>query len=178
MKFFNKLKNKNKGFTLIELIVSLGILAVLSGVLIPSLIVSMNDAKAKNDNATLGHLTELHQAAVQEHETYHYFAQTVDKLADGQKSVYFWYESDEEGNVTFKAMNLAYPAGATQAQKDEINHIAGQLKVKVCDYINGTYEIPQMESRSNKSNTYIVCISATNREFLVRAQGYWFNKDE
>ena len=137
----------------------------------------MNDSKTKADNATLGHLTELHQAAVQEHETYHYFAQTVDKLAEGQKSVYFWYEADDEGNVTFKAMNLAYPTGCTQATKDEINHYAGQLKVKVRDYITGTYEIPQMESRSNRSNTYIVCISATNRDFLVRAQGYWLTEN-
>lgn len=177
-KFLKKVRNTKAGFSLIELVVALGILAVLGGVLVPSLVTAANDARANTDNATMGHLAELHKNAVQEHATYYYFSQTVNLLNEGEKNVYFWYDSDAEGNVTFKAMNLAYPTGCSQETQDEINHWAGQLKVKVCDYINGTLEMPTMESRTNKSNTYIVCVSATNREFLVKAEGYWLPKTD
>lgn len=175
---FKRLKNNKSGFTLIELIVSLGILAVLSGVLIPSLIASAQDARRNTDDATMSHLTELHKAAVQEHSTYNYFAQTVDRLEDGKKCIYFWYVTDDSGQVALQKMNLEYPAGATQTQVDEINSWAGQLRTKVCDYVNGTIEMPVMEARANKNNTYIVCISATNREYLVKVQGYWQTKAE
>ena len=180
-KLFNKIKNlkaNKKGFTLIELVVSIGILAVLAGVMVPSLIVSANQARKDADDAAMSQLAQLHKAAIQEHETYHYFAQTVDKLADGEKNVYFWYESDEDGNVVFSAMNLKYPDDSTGPEQEQINQWAGQLKVKVKEYISGTYEIPQMQSRTNKSKTYIVCVSATNREFLVKSQGYWMLEDE
>ena len=178
MRIFRKTKKAKLGFSLIELVVAFAIVAVLGGVLIPSLVASANDTRKKNDDATMGHLTELHQAAAQEHATYYYFSQTVNKLAEGEKSIYFWYESDEEGNVTFKAMNLAYPTGITAEQQEEINHWAGQFKVKVCDYISGTYDFPQMEAPVNKSQTYIVCISATNREYLVRVNGYWLPTED
>lgn len=173
LKKWFKNKSHNAGFTLIELVVSIGILAVLGGVLVPTLISSANDARKDNDDAVMGHLAELHQAAAQEHATYNYFSQTIDRLDDGKKCIYFWYYSDMDGNVNFKAMNLEYPAGATPAQKEEINKWAGQFRTKVTDYINGTIEMPVMESRSNKDKTYIVCISATNREYLVRVEGYW-----
>lgn len=177
-KWFKKHKNNKAGFTLIELVVSIGILAVLGGVLAPTLISAANDARKDNDDAVMGHLAELHKGAAQEHATYNYFAQTVDRLADGEKCIYFWYNSDADGVVTFQAMNLKYPDGATQPQKDEINHWAGQFRTKVTDYINGTIEMPVMESRSNKNKTYIVCISATNREYLVRVEGYWLPDPE
>lgn len=173
IKWFKKHKNNKAGFTLIELVVSIGILAVLGGVLVPTLISSANDARKDNDDAVMGHLAELHKGGAQEHDTYHYFAQTVDRLDEGKKCIYFWYSSDQDGYVNFQAMNLDYPAGATQAQKDEINKWAGQFRSKMTDYINGTIEMPVMESRSNKNQTYIVCISATNREYLVRVEGYW-----
>lgn len=173
-----QLRNNKYGFSLMELIVAFAIVAILGGVLIPTLVASANDTRKNNDDAVMSHLAELHQAAAQEHATYYYFSQTVNKLADGEKNIYFWYESDAEGNVTFKAMNLKYPDGITAEQQEEINNWAGQFKVKVCDYINGTFDFPQMEAKINYSKTYIVCISATNREFLVRTNGYWLNPGE
>lgn len=177
-KLFNKLRNAKTGFSLIELVVCIAILAVLAGVLIPSFIGSSNEARSDSDDAVMAHLAEIYKTAIQEHDIYNYFSQTVQKLDEGEQSVYFWYKTDDDGNVSFYAMNLEYPDASTEDQRNEILNVAGQLKVKARDYVNGSYEIPKMEARNHRNRTYVICVSATKREFLVNVTSNWLEEAE
>lgn len=168
-----KYKTKNKGFSLIELVVVIAIMAVMSAVLVPSMISSSNEARMKTDNSAMGTLAQIYKSAVQEHETYYYFQRTIDLLEDGHKQVFFWYDVDEQGNVSYRAMNLKYPDSSTIQEQNEINSWASQLKNRANDYVNGSYDFPKMESRENWNKSYVITVTATNREYLVNVSGNW-----
>lgn len=167
------LKNKNKGFSLLELVVTVGIMAVLAGVLIPSMVTASNDSRQKSDDAAMQHLTELYKSATQEHQAYYYFSRAMELLDEGEKEVYFWYDIDANGNVTYRAMNLKYPDNATAATINDINVWASQYKDRANDYIKGSYEIPQMESKNSFKKCYVIAVTATEREYLVNVKGDW-----
>lgn len=67
MKTFEKLKNNERGFTLVELIVVLVILAVLAAILVPTLLGYINQASAQKDFAAAESLREAAQAEIDEH---------------------------------------------------------------------------------------------------------------
>jgi type IV pilus assembly protein PilA len=62
------LKRKVKGFTLIELIVVMGILAVLAGVLVPNMINSIRKAKVNTANANAKAIFNASQTIAQNYE--------------------------------------------------------------------------------------------------------------
>jgi len=62
------LKRKVKGFTLIELIVVMGILAVLAGVLVPNMINSIRKAKVNTANANAKAIFNASQTVAQQYE--------------------------------------------------------------------------------------------------------------
>ena len=60
MEFINRMRKKDKGFTLVEIIVVLVILAILAAFLIPSMVGFVGDAK---DKAGLAQAREVYIAA-------------------------------------------------------------------------------------------------------------------
>lgn len=62
------MKRKVKGFTLIELIVVMGILAVLAGVLVPNMINSIRKAKVNTANANAKAIFNASQTVAQQYE--------------------------------------------------------------------------------------------------------------
>ena len=67
MKTFEKLKSNEHGFTLVELIVALVILAVLAAIFVPTLLGYINQASAQKDFAAAESLREAAQAEIDEH---------------------------------------------------------------------------------------------------------------
>lgn len=174
------LNNKNKGFSLLELIVTIGIMAVLAGILIPSMVTASNDSRKKTDEAAMQHLAEVYKSAAQEHQAYYYFSRAVELLEDGEKEVYVWYEvkndptdPDSKGEVQYVGMNLKYPEGASADTIYAINDWGSKFKDEITDYVNGTYEIPKMESKDSYGKSYVIAITATEREYLVNVRGKW-----
>lgn len=166
-------KNKNKGFSLLELVVVIAIMAVLAGVLIPSMITASNDARRDADDAIMNDLAQIYKSAVQEHETYYFFSRTVDLMDDGEKAVYFWYNVDREGNVTYDDMNWRYPDGVTADEKHEIDTWAAKLEQNARDYVNGSFEMPVMESKDSFKKSYVIEVAASGREYLVHVKSAW-----
>ncbi|MEG0075475.1 MAG: type II secretion system protein [Eubacterium sp.] len=119
MQFINKLKKNQKGFTLVELIVVLVILAILAAFTIPAMLGFVNDAKGKAYIAEAREVYMAYQSAASE------FAGDLDAVADG------------------KYTQAAPGAGTKSAavQKSALNKLVGDL-VKIDDKgavtINGT----------------------------------------
>ena len=75
-------KNEKKGFSLVEIIVSICILAVLMSVLVPSYIAMMNDSRIKKDEAKFESICTAFKKALGEPEV--------------QNEVEQFYAEDEE----------------------------------------------------------------------------------
>lgn len=163
--------NLNKGFSLIELVVVIAIMAVMAAIMVPSMTSASNESRLSADNSAMEHLAQVYKTAVQEHDNYYLFSRTIDLLDD--KQVFFWYKVDEDGDVSYHAMNINYPEQATDDKKNEINGWASQLKDGTLDWVNGSYEIPKMEAKKSWGKSYVIVVSATNREYLVNVTGQW-----
>ena len=69
-KFIDVRKNENKGFSLIELIVVVAIMAVLVAVLAPSLLAYVERSRAQKDNSAMGEVTNAFKLALADQEIY------------------------------------------------------------------------------------------------------------
>lgn len=169
----NRLKRNNKGFSLIELVVTIAIMAVLAGVLIPSMVTASNESRMKSDESVMNHLTETYKSAIQEHQNYYYFSRVMQLLEDDKQQIFFWYDVDNDGNVSYRAVNLVYPVAISESEKQEIDSWVTKLRKGANDYVNGSYEIPKLESKTSCNKSYVIAVSATGREYLVNVQGAW-----
>ena len=65
-KFLNKIRNNNKGFTLVELIIVIAIIAVLSAAIAPQYIKWVENSKESADEANLGNVLSAVQVEAAE----------------------------------------------------------------------------------------------------------------
>ncbi len=68
MKLFNRKKKNNKGFSLVELIVVVAIMAVLMGVLVPTLIRNVEKSKIQKDKSAVAEIANAMTVALASEE--------------------------------------------------------------------------------------------------------------
>ena len=76
-----KTKNNNKGFSLVELIVVVAIMAVLVGVLAPAYLSYVEKTRLQKDNSAIGEICAAIQTAMADEEAYNEAATTPSMLA-------------------------------------------------------------------------------------------------
>jgi type IV pilus assembly protein PilA len=108
-----KRKNGQKGFTLVELIVVMAILAVLAAIAVPRYTGIQNTAKVKADGSTA--MAIIHAARLQESAT----GTAVDSLADGA------------GSVKLKETYMAQPVPIQAGDKFVLSKDSGNDEYKV-----------------------------------------------
>jgi type IV pilus assembly protein PilA len=70
MNFNDVRKNENKGFSLVELIVVIAIMAVMTAVLAPSLLQYVERSRAQKDDSAMGELTNAIKLAMADQDVY------------------------------------------------------------------------------------------------------------
>ena len=68
--FNNLRKNSNKGFSLVELIVVIAIMAILTAVLAPSLLQYVERSRAQKDDSAMGEVTDAVEIAIADQDVY------------------------------------------------------------------------------------------------------------
>ena len=108
MTFNDVRKNENKGFSLVELIVVIAIMAVMTAVLAPSLLQYVERSRAQKDDSAMGELTNAIQLALADQDAYDECLKWNDKDAktsyyDENGHVAAKVDADAKGNFTYKA---------------------------------------------------------------------------
>ncbi len=127
-RIINKLKNR-KGFTLIELIVVLAVLAVIMAIAIPRFLGVQQTAKLNSDDATIGLIAKAAEL---------YYAQNP--TATDVNSADDLVAKDYIDKISFKTSRY----GATSGSAIDITHSSGEITMKYSThevYPNNTLDV-------------------------------------
>lgn len=151
-------KNK-KGFTLIEIVVVVAVLAVLAAIFVPSLFSSMLDTKEKSDASALENLKITIQIAAQNSDGYKELKKASEESAD--KSVMLMYQMDN-GALKIKEVSIVSEIDGkiTNQTDSDLGKDLEKLRIYFDNYING-----QLDPIVFESDKYLerenVCYSIT-----------------
>ena len=171
-------KNENKGFSLVELIVVIAIMAVMTAVLAPSLLQYVERSRAQKDDSAMGEVTNAIQIAMADQNIYDevlYYtcygnvscyvdsANADNKTFDGLSTV-----KDAEGSVYVKTKD-----GIDTDRKEEYNYTddarhADEIEYWAAGNMRGVTITFQPEKNSNASQ-YTLSKAIINK-FVVTGQ--------
>ena len=130
------MKNNNKGFSLVELIVVIAIMAVLVGVLAPSLLRYVEKSRAQKDESAMSEVTNAIQLAIADEEVY-------DEVAPATgTTVTFTFTPNSDGKITISA------GIADDSYPDLLDEVEGSVGTEI-----------QLNSKAHKSDTYTVTVT-------------------
>lgn len=137
----NNKKRNNKGFSLVELIVVVAIMAVLVGVLAPAYLTYVEKSRAQKDASALEEVRHAVEIAVAEERIYD--TVTFDATKGTTVTV-----TVNNGTATITT-TATTPTGAAEAPLlTEVKKVVGTVKTDSKAYENGTYTIT-LESQTS-----------------------------
>lgn len=146
-------KMDNKGFSLVELIVVVAIMAVLMTVLAPQYLKYVEKARLQKDNSAIAEIANAIKIAMAD--------ETINSAVTDGTTITFANSAGDDATVTFSA-NVMLPGGTTVCGKlaDELTDVMGAS----CKTSSNTY---------NESSTPIVItINKTGSSVSVSATGF------
>lgn len=163
---------KRKGFSLIELVVTIAIIAILSVLLVPSVISSLRDGKINNDESYVKQLCNVIHSASQESKIYYNFTRICDEC--DTKEIKLTFKSEFDGTFAYVKMedpDYDYPVTGNDLEKRE--KYAADFESSMLDYINGTIEMTPMQSDLYRNRTLTIIITPTTREYQTTVTSEW-----
>lgn len=160
----NLMNNENKGFSLVELIVVIAIMAVLTSVLAPSLLGYVEKSRMQKDDSAMGEVANAIQLALADQNVYdeclHYnLKQNKSCYVDGSQTTETKkiYDKGSEADLadTDKAKNVAWHYGDEVRLKDEKLYTAnGQMRGMTITFTSsggsGAVQFDLAEARINE----------------------------
>jgi prepilin-type N-terminal cleavage/methylation domain-containing protein len=172
-------KNENKGFSLVELIVVIAIMAVLTAVLAPSLLQYVERSRAQKDDSAMGEVTNAILLAMSDQNIYD---EVLYYTAYGNYSCYV--DGDTATNIeTNKTITKAGSGTGTNAKKaqymyNDDTRMLDETVYSAAGNMRGVTITFQPQKSSNKS--YFVLANGIVNKFLqgsTSTSGYDFDND-
>jgi type IV pilus assembly protein PilA len=173
-----KIKRLNrKGFSLIELVAVIAIMAVLSALLVPSFFTSLEGGREDNDKTWGTKMSQTVQMAAQTQKTF-FKLQNVFDLTNATEIIITYKMSDEEDTkriMVYEDLILGDSNIDTINNDDKISvdDDFAKLKQEIEDYINGTIEPYEIQSKYYNGASYKMKVSLTERDYLVKVSSEW-----
>lgn len=163
------MKTKNKGFSLIELIVAVAILSVFVVILSPSILSTTADIREKSDEAAIANLTSTIQSGTQQSAIFKDAKKVANKTKLNQ--VTFYYIINDENVLTYDYAEIDTNDGkftdkTSTAQTVDLIEYTTKLK----NHINGVLEPIEIQSEYYLSNKYKIVVTFTDVDFKVNAE--------
>lgn len=142
----------NKGFSLVELIIVIAIMAILAGALAPALLRYIEKTRVSNDKSTAANLRTAVEAALADETV----MEEVEKVA---KDNFYTFQ------ITTGASGATYPTGVPQALIDEINQTlpTKKLKIKSKKDLNKTFDVAIALGEGGKKEADVVEVYLTQQ---------------
>lgn len=159
----------NKGFSLVELLVSLAIIGVLSGILIPTLSGSFDKSKEKADMSEINNLVSTTQVAVQNNAIYTAADEIANKSYDDKIVMVYYVAGD---TLVFDYSYIKTDDDTSVKSNDGSALSADMRKVndKILTSINGKIEPVQLKSKLYKNKSYEIILTFPDVNFKVDAE--------
>lgn len=154
---------KNKGFSLVELIIVIAIMAILSAAIVPALIRYINKAKKADDIAAADSIGTMFQAAITEdeflYECMNYYA--GDTISDGRDyRVVAYCNPEPQFQTPFHLPAQMIPAPLQNSGK--YADAAASLQSKMSDYL-GSDVAPLKFKRQRYLDQWVICIDKKSK---------------
>ncbi len=181
MKITEKLKS-NKGFTMVELIIVIAIIAILAAVIAPQYLRFVEDARRSNDLQVANAYMDAAMVAVSDLSGRH-------SLSNDWYTFKWGYTTDERGNMNMHIspsevdennMPINYTGARDYELQVEIALMMGWLSQEEKDIINidtaKTLEIPRPQSSSVQEESFLFHLNTRTGEILIHKDSpSWVN---
>lgn len=146
------MKKNNKGFSLVELIIVIAIMAILAGALAPALIKYINKSKRSSDISNADTIRSACQTAMSNAEAAEEFGNSTVTFTSTEltssKSGYTSFTAETKGILGTSKLQIKYKDGQSASSKD--------FKVEV-----------------NMANNTVVVKDANNKQITPEAENPW-----
>lgn len=160
------LKNK-KGFSLLELLVTVGILAILGTIIFPSFLHSRDNAK-ENDVRTAANQLVTTVVSCAEERGIYYQLQNIAKMSDNNRFIVV-YEQNDDHELVFKEIQTEKNK-ATDLTNAEIQALGQEL----ADKVNGIVEPVKVDCGSLRNSRFDITLTfGTTMDYIVTGSGVW-----
>ena len=164
------IRNK-KGFSLVELIIAIAILAILGAVFAPSLMSSFQSSKEKADLAAIENLELTLQTGAQNSNIYKE-AQELARKTD-EDCITLVYTVDENNMLTCGECHVVIDHvlitdDVTVAEGEQ--HSLAEFKSKILSYVGGSIEPIEMTSDQYRNQEYRFILTFPDVEFKVESE--------
>lgn len=161
-------KISKNGFTLIEIIVAVAILAVLAAVLAPSFFSSMLDSKEKVDAAAIENLQTTIQTSFQSSNYYKNARKIANATYDNSIMVIYQMNDDNVLEMQELRVNDRTYGVVTDATQNDVGEKLSELRDGVEGYINGQIEPIEIQSEKYiEKENFCYYISFPDVDFKV-----------
>ncbi len=162
---------KNKGFTLIELIVVIAIIAVLAVVLAPQYIQYVEKGRESNDLQIAQNIIDAVSIAV---------ADPASRVEGGHVMEFRWVSNPSESNPGAFYMSSVVPSVTTGVPEPWIKTLSNNIRqiMNLPTTTHYTVPIAQAASANGKSASLIFSVDSTTGEIKIDASSYhvWVNE--
>jgi prepilin-type N-terminal cleavage/methylation domain-containing protein len=162
------MKMNKKGFSLIEVIVAVAIMAVLAAVLVPSLMVSRNHSNEKMDKSAIKNFETSMIMAFQNNSIY----KDAKSVADGtyDNTITIVCGANDEKMFEIKELKTTSKTDGlvTDAQGTEAGNELAALRADIEDFINGNVEPIKIQSEFYMKNLQYFIIKFPDVDFKVQ----------
>ena len=180
--------SKKRGFTIVELVIVIAVIAILAGVLIPTFVSVINKANVSSDTALVRGINEalaiegvtetpatMHQA-LQNASAYGY---TIEKLTPRSTGDIVWNSETNHFALVDKDGNTVYSANGETVTKNaavwKIAHSKNEISTEYSNYLayaeNGTLDVSTGIDVGNNANVAVNYSNTAEQTVTLRTNG-------